>query len=494
MSRKLGIELSHYAWARKFGVGAATLLASLLLVAVCCPIVNSDVNATSGIANNTTSSGLNSTISVAVGDNVGLPITFEADGTDFVTGSTSITINGTNISGYTVNMSTADGTSNLNPQAEGVGQVIGAPNDTLSITNYRNNLNTWGYSLTTSTPTGATTYKPVPGSITEVDSVSFGNELVDRSRNYSLNFALSADSSLPAGEYSNNVMISVVAEPAKPTMDDITYMQQMAPYYCANSDLDKTYTLTDSRNGTKYNVKKMADGNCWMLQNLALRIVPSGLKAIDTDIEVDWDDSANENYKPELTYSTINSSTTKYSSSQVRSWNNNNGYGTYYTWCAATAGTCQGVTDDGVVASGSICPKGWKLPLSGNEQDSNNTVNGSFYNLLSGYGLANEDAFSSVQGTYDVYLKDGSKITKEVYDGEFNLQDISFDALGGEVYLGENGGGLSDVRTGATWISSVAVDQFAAYTFMIYRDSHVISSPSYGKGIDYGMFVRCLAR
>lgn len=56
--------------------------------------------------------------------------------------------------------------------------------------------------------------------------------------------------------------------------------------------------------------------------------------------------------------------------------------GNYYQWNTATAGT--GGTITNADATGSICPKNWKLPTSGTD---NNTKNGSFYNLLVGYGL-----------------------------------------------------------------------------------------------------------
>ena len=56
--------------------------------------------------------------------------------------------------------------------------------------------------------------------------------------------------------------------------------------------------------------------------------------------------------------------------------------GNYYQWNTATAGT--GGTITNADATGSICPRNWKLPTSGTD---NNAKNGSFYNLLVSYGL-----------------------------------------------------------------------------------------------------------
>lgn len=53
----------------------------------------------------------------------------------------------------------------------------------------------------------------------------------------------------------------------------------------------------------------------------------------------------------------------------------------YYQWYAATANTIPGPDAYGEAAPGSICPKGWTIPLS----DGNN-ANGSFDNIISIYG------------------------------------------------------------------------------------------------------------
>ena len=57
----------------------------------------------------------------------------------------------------------------------------------------------------------------------------------------------------------------------------------------------------------------------------------------------------------------------------------------------STAGSGGAIADANAEAS--ICPKGWKLPTSGTQ---NNNANDSFYNLLKNYGLT-----SSVQGSSD---------------------------------------------------------------------------------------------
>ena len=63
--------------------------------------------------------------------------------------------------------------------------------------------------------------------------------------------------------------------------------------------------------------------------------------------------------------------------------------GNYYTWYAATAGNGD--------AGGSICPKGWTLPTSSTEQSS-----GSFYGLLSKYGLTTSPTGSADGSNYNI--------------------------------------------------------------------------------------------
>lgn len=57
--------------------------------------------------------------------------------------------------------------------------------------------------------------------------------------------------------------------------------------------------------------------------------------------------------------------------------------GNYYQWNAAAAGT--GGTITNANATESICPKNWKLP---NSSSTFNNTSGSFYYLLSQYGVS----------------------------------------------------------------------------------------------------------
>lgn len=158
--------------------------------------------------------------------------------------------------------------------------------------------------------------------------------------------------------------------------------------------------LTDQRDGETYAVAKLADGNCWIIENLRLENTAGHnsdgtlAQGYDTSFaglanpEAPW---GNNNTSANSLYST-NSSTDKTISGSNQSYrfpryNNINtptaatdrpnnptsnydtnstsnasmySYGNYYTWAAAIADTTD--YSGGEYNTTSICPKGWRLP------------------------------------------------------------------------------------------------------------------------------------
>lgn len=137
------------------------------------------------------------------------------------------------------------------------------------------------------------------------------------------------------------------------TLSSLSTMQEIEPTICSNSSTGETAILKDTRGGgytnngisNSYTVKKAADGNCWMTQNL--RIISGTASTTDSDI-----------------------ASGSFSISQAvndkKIYDGGTTYGAYYSWNAATAGSNQTSGE----ASSSICPKGWKLPRGG--EDANN--------------------------------------------------------------------------------------------------------------------------
>ena len=181
---------------------------------------------------------------------------------------------------------------------------------------------------------------------------------------------------------------------------------------CPNSSTMPVGTvtaLTDQRDNNTYAVAKLADGKCWMIENLRLdhtnsdnttgnlaqgyggqfaglakpetatfsntttanSIYYSGTQSGTASINIGNSDSPayriprfrNDNTNSDVT---ANPNTTTDTMTGVKQ--NVYGYGNYYTWAAVKANTNYYATiADSNAANTSICPKGWRLPQGGNK-------------------------------------------------------------------------------------------------------------------------------
>ena len=316
-----------------------------------------------------------------------------------------------------------------------------------------------------------------------------------------------------AGEWkwgSFTVALSDITKSVTPLMQ-MTYMQDMTPEGCAASSENDTKRLIDKRDGKYYWVAKLADGNCWMTQNLDLDLESGkSLTPEDSDVSADWDPSSTtftSAIQGSTSYTAIqswdpgnvvwrgNSNNTNYCSNSdnllsctyywqdVSSWTPIAEYrtggdicdfkaqtydahylaGNYYSYVAATAGTGTSATTDGARATDSICPKGFELPTSGS---SFNSTPGSFYNLLN----TTYKIFSNATGS----VKTRSAPLFFVPSGRVRPR------YGYLWYAGLNG----------DYWSSVAYSSSYAYNFNFNMDD---ISPSLGSYQYEGFSVRCVA-
>ena len=293
-------------------------------------------------------------------------------------------------------------------------------------------------------------------------------------------------------------------------------MQEMTTKGCAASNVGDTKQLIDKRDNKQYWVAKLADGNCWMTQNLELDLGGRTLTPQDSDVSSNWDhdaaggnaytstqDGTNDNsliqswnlgkvvwktpdstgncYGPGI-YDFTNSACQAYWQ-DVSTWTPITEYrtdgvtydanaqtydahylaGNYYSYVAATAGSGASVTTRGEKAPDSICPAGWELPTS---YSTYNSTPGSFYNLLNQYGLTS----SPTSGDNNI-VKAPLFFVRSGYVYPRNH------------YLGSAG------YSGNYW-SSVAVSSPGAC--YLYFDSSSVN-PSYSGSRYYGRSVRCVA-
>ena len=121
-------------------------------------------------------------------------------------------------------------------------------------------------------------------------------------------------------------------------------------------------TLTDIRDGETYRVRKLADGNCWMTENLRL-VGPKSLTSDTTDVGVG--ETFNLPAQKTGVWCVPSSAEDGACYSQVQSVSSgNNTYGMYYSWAAATAGSGTYDTENGTDVPYSVCPKNWRLPTA----------------------------------------------------------------------------------------------------------------------------------
>ena len=379
---------------------------------------------------------VNPVISISLQNALNVNVLPTQDGT-FRSNTATLSISTNNETGYSLYMATSNGKNTLASQNPSISNVISAVNggeDGVVSAKFDNN--TWGYNLSQEAVSDATAYKAVPTATG--DTALITTESPTEADTYNLTFGTKVDTSLPSGTYSNDVVVSVVANPAfVPVFDGIQTMQEMTSTICADAAENDTAQLTDTRDGKKYWVTKLADGNCWMTQNLDLDLgVKDGntdttvLTPADSDVSNNW--TPPRSTEPTGTITSANTDTETYSwdlgvyvksdpdgyssycdgvkglsdssctsagwtdvssmtpmadgtTNEVISTDNNtyNAHylvGNLYQWNAATAGT-GGADVVGRDATDSICPKGWQLPTS------NNQNKGSFYLLLDKYGL-----------------------------------------------------------------------------------------------------------
>ncbi len=340
-------------------------------------------------------------------------------------------------------------------------------------------------------------------------------------------FGARVDGTKAADTYSNTVTLSVVAQPGKvATFNGITQMQQMTPAICKAADINDTAQLEDVRDGKKYWVTKLLDGNCWMSQNLDLNLGSSVIASNDDGTTFVWDNSSA--YPPHTTVTTINKTTLGYGANDdtgTYSWdmgnyviidptameacggstglnacpeqfadvsgktastdpnfykdNGNKTYtdteydahylaGNYYQWNAATAGTGRTITNAN--ASGSICPKNWQLPNSGTATGLKGK--GSFSYSLSQYGIS-----WNLTGT--------SESNNLLYN--VALSPLFF-VRGGTVYTSLSGN-FSEIGYRGRYHSSRACDSNSGCAFSLKLDNYL--STSDGGDRDYGYSLRC---
>lgn len=295
---------------------------------------------------------------------------------------------------------------------------------------------------------------------------------------------------------------------------------------CSSLNNGDVIALRDQRDNDVYAVAKLADGKCWMIENLRLDAdashntdgllaqgyggVFAGLAESESGT-FQYITTANSLYYIGTQSGTATINVGSYNGPQYRipRYNNANtdpttvtssttatnqttySYGNVYSWPAAIADTTYYDTINTSVTSTSICPKGWRLPLGGNKS---NEANNEFWNLIVeeiNNGI-NPDNYSDSWAPY-YSGTEGNGVSKLIrkYPNNFIYSGWLSDARAtGEHYRG---------TAGRYWTSTVKDDSIAFTMYLgntlVYpgndRDASVVNIFDTGKY--NGRTIRCIA-
>ena len=240
--------------------------------------------------------------------------------------------------------------------------------------------NRWGYKL------GAGNYIPFTqnAQIASSDTTTNGDTTT-------LTFATKVDFNQPHGVYENSLEFTVVANPSP------QIIQNLDTAFCT----EEPTIVIDARDGEEYMIQRLADGKCWMLDNLrfdpsqaTLSAMKDKTNAPNEALEYLKNGGGNGKY-PEKG---LDANEGGYTSPSVTAQYKDivmegnpgigsNKVGVYYNFCAASAGTyCYEDNVDAPDAGNAvydICPAGWRIPKGRHTYDSNSGDFGVLYDILS---------------------------------------------------------------------------------------------------------------
>ncbi len=268
-------------------------------------------------------------------------------------------------------------------------------------------------------------------------------------------------------------------------------MQDATKALCTSTATGTMVSLKDTRNNVYYRVKKMADGNCWMVDNLALDLTSTytGKPSWGTAPVTVSGSTGSVNNVPQQA---VNNNT----ANQGQIPNNGSAKASYlYNWCAALADTSSacaasvaavqyntvinGVRDTSGTATTQpavtgICPAPFRLPKGGPEatSGSKDTTANEFGKLDIAMGGTGANRASA--NTYTIWT--GTAATNTNWLG----------VLSG-YYL--NGLGLQGIQ--GRWWSSTAFDATDAY-YLLLSSSNTYVTPAYNNSKIFGYAVRCV--
>ena len=199
-------------------------------------------------------------------------------------------------------------------------------------------------------------------------------------------------------------------------------MQKFSSQDAATMATNAIRSLEDERDGQVYTVRKLSDGNVWMIRNLAIGCDGVG-STYGSGYSAKTLTSADSNVSTDYTTSTTTLA------GRDNSYNNDYitcaSYGALYNYVAASAGTITGSSNT-TKAEASVCPKGWRLPTdaeatsAANNAGSFSPYKGGYYaggNYYNTYGIYWSSVASTVEGRYIIQYNGSTTTVATNSDG-----------------------------------------------------------------------------
>ena len=380
--------------------------------------------------------------------------------------------------------------------------------------------NAWGYRILSNT-----NYYGIDENNPTISHPAWTTDAPTNGTTHNLTLAAKVNATTVSGSYETTLNFSAVTNNVplislemsygfhgkqKVTVNNKQYykMQDMSAEICSyTNEIPSELEVVDVRDNNIYWIANLADGHCWMTQNLDLNL-SNQTALVHATSDIGWgSDTSTMSWLPERSTITVTSTTTNswvddiynpYSADvgvryYTDTWFNNacnsregcnylgstangkfsnspypgNGehgrIGNYYNWTAAIASNdSTNMSEHEAVAQNSICPAGWRLPTAytyGSEK------NNEFKNLL------------------------------EAYDPEYTSDAI---ILGAPLYYTRAGNFYEKVlswagNSGSYWSSVTDSDQEEKRAqYMYFRNDSV--APTYAHKRIVGWNIRCIAR
>ena len=280
---------------------------------------------------------------------------------------------------------------------------------------------------------------------------------------------------------------------------------------CSNLAQGEVTALKDTRDNDVYAVAKLADGKCWMIENLRLAdkdssnndINLSNTNTHNPSLPLTNSDSTTSNHLSPTTdptttaWCTADSSdcddqsmlatnnTTLFTSNTTSNYSassNVYSYGNYYNWYSATGGHGKYGSNygQGYESPGDICPAGWHLPKGGNK--SQESTNEFWQLIVTGLnGGTNPANYGSSTRPYYTGTAEAGPVSNALRSYPNNF------VYSGNVY----GSSVINRNSHGLYWSSSAFSSNYAYDLSFYSSS--VSPGTSGSIKYYGWMARCVA-